>query len=71
MEAFSCREGYGRADVRGPGAYRLLEQGVDEPGHRRILGPGLATSIFDAWMSAEFEGGRHANRVEKIEAIEG
>ncbi|KPV40580.1 ribose 5-phosphate isomerase [Thiohalorhabdus denitrificans] len=37
----------------------------------RAIGPGLAASIFDAWMSAEFEGGRHANRVEKIESIEG
>lgn len=37
----------------------------------RVVGPGLAKSIFDAWMEAEFEGGRHQRRVEKIEAIEG
>lgn len=37
----------------------------------RVVGPGLAMSIFDAWMEAEFEGGRHQRRVEKIEAIEG
>ena len=37
----------------------------------RVIGPGLAICLFDAWMAAEFEGGRHARRVEKIEAIEG
>jgi len=37
----------------------------------RVVGPGLAKSIFDAWMEAEFEGGRHQRRVEKIEAIQG
>ncbi len=37
----------------------------------RVIGPGLAVSLFDAWMEAEFEGGRHERRVEKIEAIEG
>ncbi|MEF8793873.1 ribose 5-phosphate isomerase B [Thiohalorhabdus sp.] len=37
----------------------------------RVVGPGLAKSLFDAWMSAEFEGGRHQQRVDKIEAIEG
>lgn len=37
----------------------------------RVIGPGLAKSIFDAWIEAEFEGGRHQRRVEKVEAIEG
>lgn len=37
----------------------------------RVIGPGLAKSLFDAWMEAEFEGGRHQKRVDKIEAIEG
>jgi ribose 5-phosphate isomerase B len=37
----------------------------------RIIGPELAKSIFDAWMGAEFEGGRHQGRVDKIEAIKG
>jgi ribose 5-phosphate isomerase B len=36
----------------------------------RVIGPELAASIFDAWMDAEFEGGRHAKRVDKIEAID-
>jgi ribose 5-phosphate isomerase B len=33
----------------------------------RIVGLGVAESIIDAWCSGTFEGGRHTNRVEKIE----
>ena len=33
----------------------------------RVVGPGLAMSLLDAWLGAEFEGGRHARRVGKIE----
>jgi len=36
----------------------------------RVIGPELAASIFDAWMEAEFEGGRHEKRVDKIESID-
>lgn len=35
----------------------------------RIVGPGLATTLVDAWLGSSFEGGRHARRVGKIEAI--
>lgn len=37
----------------------------------RIVGVGVAESIIDAWIEAEFEGGRHTGRVAKIEAIKG
>ncbi|HHO53632.1 MAG TPA: ribose 5-phosphate isomerase B [Deltaproteobacteria bacterium] len=33
----------------------------------RIVGPGLALLLVDAWLGARFEGGRHARRVGKIE----
>jgi len=33
----------------------------------RVVGAGLALEIVDAWMGTEFEGGRHARRVSKIE----
>ncbi len=36
----------------------------------RVLGPGLATLILDAWLDTEFAGGRHERRVDKIMAIE-
>lgn len=37
----------------------------------RVIGPGLALEIVKVWLSAEFEGGRHAGRVGKIAQIEG
>lgn len=33
----------------------------------RVVGKGLALEIVDAFLSAEFEGGRHATRVDMIE----
>lgn len=33
----------------------------------RVVGEGLALDIVDAFLTAEFEGGRHATRVEMIE----
>lgn len=37
----------------------------------RVVGEGLALDIVDAFLKAEFEGGRHATRVEMISALEG
>lgn len=36
----------------------------------RVVGKGVAEDIIDNWCATEFEGGRHAGRVEKIMAIE-
>jgi len=36
----------------------------------RILQPDEAMRIVDAWLAAQFAGGRHERRVEKIAAIE-
>ncbi|AYW44723.1 ribose 5-phosphate isomerase B [Tetragenococcus koreensis] len=36
----------------------------------RVVGKELAKMIVDEWLEAEFEGGRHANRVEKIAKLE-
>lgn len=33
----------------------------------RIVGLGVVESILEAWTQSSFEGGRHANRVAKIE----
>ncbi|WP_050930419.1 ribose 5-phosphate isomerase B [Aestuariivita boseongensis] len=33
----------------------------------RVVGEGLAFDIVDAFLNAEFEGGRHATRVDMIE----
>lgn len=37
----------------------------------RVIGEGLALSIVDAFLAAEFEGGRHGTRVDMIMAVEG
>ena len=36
----------------------------------RVIGPEMAKCIVDAWMDAEFEGGRHARRVGQIMEIQ-
>jgi ribose 5-phosphate isomerase B len=36
----------------------------------RVIGPGLAREIAQVWLTGEFEGGRHANRIKKITDIE-
>jgi ribose 5-phosphate isomerase B len=36
----------------------------------RVIGDALALDIVDAFLNAEFEGGRHATRVDMITAIE-
>lgn len=37
----------------------------------RVVGEALALDIVDAFLTAEFEGGRHATRVDMITAMEG
>ncbi|MCA1010901.1 ribose 5-phosphate isomerase B [Halobacillus halophilus] len=36
----------------------------------RVIGPGLAKEIAKTWVSTEFEGGRHQNRITKIAEYE-
>lgn len=36
----------------------------------RVIGPGLACELVDVFLQTEFEGGRHARRVEKMMALE-
>jgi ribose 5-phosphate isomerase B len=37
----------------------------------RVTGPGLAIDIVDAFLSAQFAGGRHQKRIDKITKLEG
>lgn len=37
----------------------------------RVIGEGLALDIIDAFLTAPFDGGRHAPRVAMIDALEG
>ena len=36
----------------------------------RVVGQGLAREILAAWLDAEYEGGRHQRRIDKITALE-
>ncbi|GIN57190.1 putative sugar phosphate isomerase YwlF [Lederbergia ruris] len=36
----------------------------------RVIGAGLASEIAKTWLLTEFEGGRHQNRIEKINKYE-
>ncbi len=36
----------------------------------RVIGRELAFKIVDAWLGAEFEGGRHQTRIDKIHNLE-
>ncbi|MCB9778870.1 MAG: ribose 5-phosphate isomerase B [Alphaproteobacteria bacterium] len=35
----------------------------------RVVGPGVAVDILDAFLGASFEGGRHQRRIDKIESL--
>ena len=35
----------------------------------RVTGIGLALEIVDAWLNTAFEGGRHQNRIDKIDKV--
>lgn len=36
----------------------------------RVIGPGLAREIASVWLTGEFQGGRHQNRISKISEYE-
>ncbi|KAA0548605.1 ribose 5-phosphate isomerase B [Bacillus sp. BGMRC 2118] len=36
----------------------------------RVIGPGLAREIAKIWLTTEYEGGRHKNRLDKISTYE-
>lgn len=60
-----CAETFSARMIRQHNDANMLSLGV------RVVGEGLALDIVDAFLTAEFEGGRHATRVEMIEALEG
>ncbi|MGP1504699.1 MAG: ribose 5-phosphate isomerase B [Eggerthia catenaformis] len=37
---------------------------------QRVIGEGLAIEVLNAWLSSDFEGGRHIPRIEKMMALE-
>jgi ribose 5-phosphate isomerase B len=59
-----CSDTFSARMIRQHNDANMLSLGV------RVLGEGLALDIVDAFLSAEFEGGRHATRVDMITAQE-
>jgi len=65
IRAALCHDAYTASMARAHNDANVLCYG------ERVVGPGVAESIIDAWIEGAFEGGRHCGRVEKIEAIRG
>lgn len=65
IRAALCHDAYTASMARAHNDANVLCYG------ERVVGAGVAESIIDAWIAGTFEGGRHASRVEKIEAIQG
>ncbi|MFT7002711.1 MAG: ribose 5-phosphate isomerase B [Sulfurimonas sp.] len=63
IRAALCHDAYTAMVARGHNDANVLCFG------ERIVGKGVAESILDSWIASGFDGGRHAGRVEKIEAI--
>ncbi len=59
-----CSDTFSARMIREHNDANMLSIGV------RVVGDGLAIDIVDAFINAHFEGGRHAMRVEMIEAEE-
>ncbi len=57
-----CSDTFSAAMIRAHNNANMLSLGA------RVIGEGLALEIVDAFLSTEFEGGRHATRVDMIEA---
>ena len=60
-----CSDTFSAAMIRQHNNANMLSIGA------RVVGEGLALEIVDAFLDAEFEGGRHATRVGMIDAMEG
>ncbi len=60
-----CADTYSARMIRQHNDANMLAIGA------RVVGEGLALDIIDAFVTAQFEGGRHATRVEMIKALEG
>jgi len=56
-----CTDTFSARMIRQHNNANILSMGV------RVTGEGLALDIVDAFLDAEFEGGRHATRVDMIE----
>lgn len=59
-----CLDPYSARMIRAHNDANMLSLGA------RVVGEGLALDIVDAFLGAEFEGGRHGTRVDMIKSLE-
>ena len=64
IRAAVCSEAYSAELTRRHNNSNIIAFGA------RVVGPATAETIVDAFLEAEYEGGRHAARVDMITAIE-
>lgn len=64
IRAANCQESYSAGLSRSHNDANVLCMGA------RVVGPGLAEEIARVWLETEFSGGRHARRVNKINALD-
>ena len=64
IRAAVCSEPYSAAMTRRHNDANIIAFGA------RVVGPATAEMIVDAFLEAEYEGGRHQRRVDMIAAIE-
>ncbi len=64
IRAAVCSEPYSAAMTRRHNDANIIAFGA------RVVGPATAETIVDAFLEAEYEGGRHQRRVDMIAAIE-
>ena len=60
-----CSDAFSARMIRAHNNANILSIGA------RVVGEGLAIDIVEAYLNAEFEGGRHGTRVDMITALEG
>lgn len=65
IRAALCHDVYSAIKSREHNDANILTMG------ERVIGPGLGLLIVEEWLKAEFEGGRHEQRVLKIKKLEG
>ena len=61
----ACADTFSARMIRQHNDANMLAMGA------RVVGEGLALDIVDAFLNAQFEGGRHATRVDMITTLEG
>ena len=64
IRAALCHDAYTATMARAHNNAQILAFG------ERVVGMGVVQSMIDAFVETEFEGGRHAKRVEKINEID-